>query len=123
VSLERPKVLVVDDERELGIALERRLRRQCDVSFVTTARDALTLLANESVDVILCDLMMPDMTGLDLLEEISRTRVEYTSKVVFMTGGVFTPHIRDALRSVKNPRIDKPVDIEALQLLIREVMA
>lgn len=123
MSLERPKVLVVDDEAELGLALQRRLRRTCDIVFVTSARDAKAKLAADSFDVVLCDLMMPETTGLQLHAELSASHPEVARKMIFMSGGVFTTGMRDALEKVDNVRVDKPIDMATLMTVMKDLIA
>ncbi|MDB4980922.1 MAG: Sensory box histidine kinase/response regulator, partial [Myxococcales bacterium] len=90
-----------------------------DVVVDACGRDALNRLETDTkFDVILCDLMMGDMTGMDLHAALSRRSDELAGRVVFMTGGVFTDHARDFLASVPNTCIEKPFDLVALRLLI-----
>ena len=68
-------MLVVDDEPALTRVLDRALSKHHDVDAVTSARDALARIeAGERFDVIVSDLMMPEMTGMALYEEIRRSR-------------------------------------------------
>jgi len=90
---------------------------------VERAADALTrVLAGEAFDIILCDIMMPEMTGMDFHRELIRLRPEIAERVVFMSGGVFTPGVRSFLEEIPNRRIDKPLDIDALRRLIQEAL-
>jgi CheY-like chemotaxis protein len=68
------------------------------------------LVAGERFDVILSDLMMPQMTGMDLFGELARRVPEAVPRVVFLTGGAFTPRARDFLEQVPNNRLEKPID-------------
>jgi CheY-like chemotaxis protein len=94
-----------------------------DATAVTRATEALIRLPNdEPYDVILCDLMMPEMTGMDLHAELSRVAPEQARRIVFMTGGAFTDRARQFLEQVENERIEKPIDLGALKALIQEMM-
>jgi len=67
----RERVLVIDDEPMIGVMIRRLLAAHCDVLPLTSPREALRRIgAQERFDAILCDLMMPDMTGLDLHGEL-----------------------------------------------------
>jgi DNA-binding NtrC family response regulator len=66
------RVLVVDDEVEVGRALGRLLRRQFDVELARNAEEALSKLDAAPFDVVLCDFRMPGMNGADLLREVKR---------------------------------------------------
>jgi CheY-like chemotaxis protein len=115
-------VLVVEDEAALGRVLPRLLFPH-QVTVVERAADALTrVLAGEAFDIILCDIMMPEMTGMDFHRELIRLRPEIAERVVFMSGGVFTPGVRSFLEEIPNRRIDKPLDIDALRRLIQEAL-
>jgi PAS domain S-box-containing protein len=104
----RARILVVDDDAMLGRALARMLKEH-DVTVLTDARDARDRLARDpSFDLILCDLMMPEMTGMELHAELARTAPELASRMVFITGGSFTPAATDFLDRIPNERIDKP---------------
>jgi two-component system cell cycle sensor histidine kinase/response regulator CckA len=116
----RAKVLIVDDEPMIGNALKRVLGRANDVTTVTAARVALGILcADDTYDVILCDVMMPEMSGVELYEELGKLRPHYTERVVFVTGGAFTPHAHAFLDRVPNERLEKPVDTQRLHALVQ----
>jgi len=63
----------------------------------------------ERFDVIVSDLMMPEMTGMALYDEVQRVAADQAERMVFMTGGAFTAAAREFLERVENPRIDKPI--------------
>jgi CheY-like chemotaxis protein len=110
----RQRVLVVDDEVVIGNVV-RRILRDYDVVHVTAAAQAVELLARESFDVILCDVMLPGMSGIDLFEAVSRAEPELLRRFIFVTGGAFTQRARDFLASVPNVRIDKPFEASAIR--------
>jgi CheY-like chemotaxis protein len=70
--------------------------------------------------VILCDLMMPDMTGMDLHAELARKLPEQATRMIFLTGGAFTPRAREFLDEVPNQRLEKPCDLGKLLALIND---
>ncbi len=111
----RGRILVVDDEPQMVSALRRVLSLRHEVFTATTGRDALARLnAVGEVDVILCDLMMPELTGMDVYRSLSQTTPVLASRVVFLTGGAFTQSAREFLSRVPNDRLQKPFDVEAL---------
>ena len=90
-----------------------------EVVVADCGRDALTRLAtDQAFDVILCDLMMGDMTGMDLYAELRRRSLALAARIVFMTGGVFTDGARDFLVGVSNVCIEKPFDLVALRAMV-----
>jgi len=119
----RGRVLVVDDEPLVGRAVTRVLAPRHEVVAVTSARDALDRLeADARFDVVLCDLMMPEMTGMDLHAELSRRAPSLARRMVFLTGGAFTARAREFLDGVKNARVEKPFDPEGLRGLVTSLL-
>ena len=117
----RARILVVDDEPDVGAALELALEPEHEVRSVQEARGALAALtAGDRFDLIFCDLMMPGMSGTDLFREISRLFPDQAERMVFITGGAFTPSSREFLSSVANPCLEKPFRIDQLQATIGE---
>ncbi|EPX58535.1 putative sensory box histidine kinase/response regulator [Cystobacter fuscus DSM 2262] len=119
----RGRVLVIDDEPLLCSALERILRPHHDVVFTTLAAEVLPRLeAGERFDLILCDLMMPRMNGMDFHAALHRLRPELTGRVIFLTGGAFTPQAKAFLERVPNRRVEKPFNARTLLEITREVL-
>ncbi len=83
---------------------------------MTDAKQALERIsAGERYDVILCDLLMPVMTGMDLYAEVVRAAPKLAGRIVFMTGGAFTSRARAFLASVANQCLEKPLDMSKLR--------
>ncbi|HWL87148.1 MAG TPA: ATP-binding protein, partial [Polyangiaceae bacterium] len=120
----RGHILIVDDEPLVCSSLQRSLKRDYEVTTVQSARAALDLItAGEPFDLILCDLMMPEMSGMDLYEELSRSFPSHCTKLVFFTGGASTAGAREFLDRVPNPRLEKPADIARIRELVRDRIA
>jgi PAS domain S-box-containing protein len=115
------RVLVVDDEPEVGDALTRMLGGEHTVIVATRGAHALKQLASESFDVIFCDLMMPDMTGMDFYARLLREMPSIAERVVFMTGGTFGSGVEEFLASVDNPRIEKPFDRKLVMRIVESL--
>ena len=114
----RRKILIVDDQPMLAKAI-RRMLADHDVTTVESARDALAKFeAGERYDVILCDVMMPELSGMDLHERVAPIAPEQQRKFVFMTGGAFTKQAADFFDRIENPTIEKPFDRAALFAII-----
>ena len=115
------RVLVVDDESMIGRAIHRMLSPHYDVTVVTRARDALSRIhGGARFDVILCDLLMPEMTGMDLHDELVLTAPDQAAAMVFVTGGAFTPRAREFLAEMASRCIEKPFDTAALRAAVAE---
>jgi PAS domain S-box-containing protein len=113
------KVLIVDDEYMLGRVLGRTLGGEHQVTIVTRAQEALKKIsAGERFDAILCDLMMPEMSGMEFYNEVSQVASDQARQIIFMTGGAFTPRARAFLEEVPNARLQKPFELTTLKNLI-----
>lgn len=118
--MKRGRVLVVDDELQVARAMCRMLRDH-DTDTESTATAALERLrGGATYDVIFCDLMMPQMSGMDLFRELARIRPDQSERVVFMTGGVVDPTVRAFLDEAANATIEKPFDGPTLRKLVDE---
>ncbi len=107
----RGRILVIDDEPVIA-TMARRALASHEVYVVTSGRDALELCRAQHFDVIICDLLMPDVTGMDLYENLRRQGQGVEERIVFMTAGAFTPRARRFLSQVSNPQLEKPFDID-----------
>jgi len=120
----RGRILIVEDEEQVRRALQRLVGRQHEVVAVASGLEGQALLeADRAFDVVLCDLMMPGMTGMDLHAWLATRDPALAARLVFMTGGAFTPRASGYLASVANLRIDKPFDSAALTGLLSELVA
>jgi two-component system, cell cycle sensor histidine kinase and response regulator CckA len=117
----RGRVLVVDDEESMRRALVRLVGRDHDVVTAASGKEGRALLEHDQAfDVILCDLMMPDITGMDLHAWLVAEHAVLARRTVFITGGAFTPKAEAYLASVGNPTVPKPFDAVALKKLLAE---
>jgi len=117
------RVLVVDDEPLVARAVARILSGH-QVQTTTAAREALARLrGGEPFDVVICDLMMPDLTGMDLHDALLAERPEYADRFLLLTGGAFTDRARDFLARTRARVLEKPVDAGALRTAVAEVAA
>jgi PAS domain S-box-containing protein len=123
VAVRRGNILVIDDEEPLAQAIRRFLSNEHEVTAVFSAGAALDLIRRgERYDVIFCDLMMPQITGMELHAELLRSQPEQAANVVFLTGGAFTAAAREFLDEVPNRRLEKPFDLKELRRLVNEVV-
>jgi signal transduction histidine kinase len=119
-SRRRGRILVVDDEEMLGVTIQRALGGEHEVTAVTTAKAAYDLLRGEQqFDLVLCDIMMPQMTGMELYAELLELAPDQAGKFVFMTGGAFSEEAKRFLAEVSNPTIEKPIRISKLRDFVR----
>jgi PAS domain S-box-containing protein len=119
----RGHVLVVDDEPLITKAVRRMLGREHEVDALNSADEALgRIRSGQRFDVILCDLMMPQVTGMDFYAELQHDYPDLAAKMVFLTGGAFTPRAREFLERVQNQRVEKPIDVQSLKALVNDML-
>ena len=111
------RILVVDDEPLVCEGIKRALRNH-DVTVTSSGRDAVALCEETEYDLVLCDVMMPEVSGMDVYSRVRRQRPEVARRFVFMTGGAFTPSARAFLESIDNEQIIKPFSLRDLRILV-----
>jgi CheY-like chemotaxis protein len=119
----RGRVLVIDDEDSLVQAIRRYLSQEHEVDGVTSARTAIEMLTRGMrYDAIVCDLMMPQITGMDVHAAVVKLDPALAERMVFVTGGAFTESAREFLDNIPNQRIEKPFDLKTLRNLINDLV-
>jgi len=120
MTARRGRILAIDDEPLVGVAVRRALAAEHDVVTETSARAALDRLdAGERFDVILCDLMMPEKSGMELHAELARAAPDLAGRIVFLTGGAFTSSASAFLDATPNPLVEKPFETQQLRAVVR----
>ena len=114
------RILVVDDDLNVARALCRRLRGH-QVEVVESGVLAVERCLQLDYDLILCDVMMPNVSGAGVHQRLSALRPEVVPRIVFVTGGIFTPEVTEFMAGVANRVLDKPVDRDALAQLLAAV--
>lgn len=123
-SESRAHILVIDDEPRVAEAIARILCCDHDAEIITRPHEALArITAGEPFDVILCDVMMPEMMGFDLHAAVARVAPEMADRFVFMTGGILTLRAREFLKRVPNACLDKPLDTNRLREILMASLA
>lgn len=119
----RGRILVVDDE-EMVLRAVARILKQHEVICAGSAYEALGFLgAGERFDIIFSDLVTPSMTGIEFYEELLLRHPEAARRVVFLTGGAVNGRLADFLAAVRNPLVEKPFEVEALQNMVQQLLA
>jgi two-component system, NtrC family, sensor kinase len=114
----RGDILVVDDEPLVGRLVVRALGRAHRVMAVTSGHDALAhLAAGERFDLVLCDLTMPEMSGMDLYDRIKALDEAQAARVVFLTGGAVSARAQEFMD--RHPVLEKPFDLRDLEALVK----
>jgi signal transduction histidine kinase len=119
----RARVIVVDDEPALGRVLTRTLEDLHDIESTGSAKDLLSrVVAGERFDVILSDLLMPEMTGMELHAQLRTVAPDQAERMVFLTGGAFTGGAREFLAAIQNAVVEKPLERKDLVAVIAEIL-
>ncbi|HVV83558.1 MAG TPA: response regulator [Kofleriaceae bacterium] len=105
----RRRILVVDDDERVSRSLARMLSAHHDVTVVNSPHEAMALVAGGSFDVLLLDLMMPGMTGMDLYAWLRGAAPALAARTLFLTGGVFTADAQAFVVSMGDRVLQKPV--------------
>ena len=118
----RARILVVDDEPLVASLLGRLLSGEHDVTVATSAVQGLSLVETTTYDAIVCDVMMPVMTGMDFYARLKESSPSLADRIVFITGGAFVPRVAEFLAHVPNPKLDKPLNLKELLATLRAVI-
>ncbi len=120
----RPRVLVIDDEPMLVRVIRGFLVGEADVVVASSGAEGAAIIREDCrFDVVLCDLIMPGISGVALYERLGRKCPDLQRRLVFLTGGAFVERASDFLASVDNPVLEKPPKVEALRDLVRRFAA
>ncbi len=118
----RTKVMIVDDEPHLANTLRMLLADRHDVTATTQSEQAVRLLIDGApVDVIVCDLMMPEPNGIEVFRRVTERRPELKARFIFMTGGAYTGATERFLESNGAPLVLKPFNPVEVEKLIARV--
>tara|TARA_R110002050_G_scaffold300793_1_gene472802 strand:- start:9235 stop:10392 length:1158 start_codon:yes stop_codon:yes gene_type:complete len=115
------KVLVIDDERPIRNSLLEILEyEKLKVTDATNAMEALELIKNTDFDLILCDIKMPGMDGIELLTKIQELKPEIPVIMISGHGNVETAV--DSLKKGAYDFIEKPIDLNRLLVTVRNAL-
>ncbi len=118
----RARVLVIDDDALVAKITARSLAAH-DVVVVNDGKDALArIAAGERFDVVVCDLMMPGMTGMDVHAALMESSPSLARRMIFVTGGAFNESAQSFLDRVPNPRLSKPFRAAELRSAVGDAL-
>jgi two-component system, cell cycle sensor histidine kinase and response regulator CckA len=122
--MSRARILIIDDEPLLGQTLRFAFQDKHDVEVAASGREALERLATDSnFDLVLCDLMMPDVSGEHVYRSVSEHSPGLLPRFVFMTGGAFTERAQEFLAQFNGRQLEKPFNIDEVESLLSELSA
>ncbi len=115
------RLLIIDDEDSMREFLSVLFRDEgYQVTVADSATEARRILATATFDLVLCDILMPDGNGLDLLQEIKAESANIS--VVMMTAYTSTKSAIEAMRHGAYDYVSKPFDVEELKLLLTKAL-
>ncbi|MET0791764.1 MAG: ATP-binding protein [Polyangiaceae bacterium] len=118
----RARVLVIDDEPAILRAF-RRVLFSHDVSVAASGPEAMEKLGEgRPFDVIFCDVMMPEMSGVEVYQRISERHPGQEHRLVFMTGGAFAEPAAHFIEATSNPKLKKPFTGSSLSALVASMV-
>ena len=117
----RPRILVIDDEEIVRISCKKCLIPEgIDVDVAANAREGITLTQTNRYDLVLTDLKMPGIDGMDFLVEMKRNQPD--AKVIMITGYSTVEHAVKALKLGAYNYIEKPFTPDTLIAAVREAL-
>jgi CheY-like chemotaxis protein len=122
-SLKGTKGLVIDDEPSfLYLVSEYLIREGCEIMTATDAKTALTILEDRDFDFVVCDIRMPEMSGIEFYRIIEEKKPSLKNKIVFSTGDILNNTTRAFFELVTNPQVGKPFNFDELKEVIKSVL-
>ncbi|HET9620065.1 MAG TPA: response regulator, partial [Kofleriaceae bacterium] len=114
---------LVDDEPMIAQTMERLLRKDYDITLALCGQDALDHVAGGArFSAIVSDVMMPNMTGIELLEQLRELAPDQGRRMIFLSGGAFTAQTRGQLDQLGAPQLEKPVTAKDLRACVRQMI-
>ena len=116
------KVIIIDDEPFVANALSRLLRsRGFQTEVATDGRVGLKRALGGEFQAILCDLMMPEFSGVDLYHQLEAAAPDLVRRLVFLSGGAFTPRAEEFVQEARRPVLAKPWKVDLVVAAIDEI--
>jgi CheY-like chemotaxis protein/anti-sigma regulatory factor (Ser/Thr protein kinase) len=122
VPRKRPRLLLVDDDELVRVAMRRYLAKAYDVDTAASVGEALAMVSR-AYDAILSDVVMPDGGGQRFYLELLTRDPELSERVIFITGGAFRGDLQEFLQTQSQPVLNKPVRLSELTAAVGRVSA
>jgi DNA-binding response OmpR family regulator/anti-sigma regulatory factor (Ser/Thr protein kinase) len=122
VEGKRPAILIVEDNNDFRIFIEECLNQEYKTYQAANGKDALDILEAEQIDVVISDIMMPVMDGLELCNKIKNNINLSHIPVILLTARTADEHKLEGLREGADEYITKPFNLKILKLRIEKVL-
>lgn len=120
----KARIVVIDDDAAVASMVRNTFAGVHEVMGFLSGREALAYLERVPVvDLILCDLMMPGMSGMDVHASVAARWPDYARRMVFLSGGLSSPQADRFLAMTPVKRIGKPLGSASLQKFVKEFLA
>jgi CheY-like chemotaxis protein len=116
----RAKILLIDDDSSVRESLRRMLAREHDVVACGSGDAGLQALEQQSFDLIVCDLVMPGRSGLDVIDEATRRWPALEGRCILMTGAILDADRQHLFEQLNIAMLQKPIAPQKLEQLLRE---
>ena len=117
----QPLILAVDDDSVIRIHVKSSLKTDYQVVPMGTAKEALSFLGNNDVDLIILDIDMPEISGFEMYEAIKKNSKTKNIPIIFLTG-VEDEEILEKVKSLNEDYIEKPISTDALQTHVKKLL-
>jgi CheY-like chemotaxis protein len=121
-EIPKPKALLIDDEPAISGLMQRSLRKTWDVTIASSAASALDLIKVQPFDVVVCDLMMPEMTGMEFAERLAELNPSLRARTLFLTGGAATVEAETFLARADVRHLTKPLRMADLDTALHGML-
>ncbi|MEK7825627.1 MAG: ATP-binding protein, partial [Nitrospirota bacterium] len=121
-AIKRKKILIIDDEVLQLQLLESTLSKDYDVFRANSSRKAIAIVQKEELDLILCDIKMPGMDGMEFYKWLAKNRPGIENKFLVVTGNIMDERIKSFMKIAGDRVITKPYRIGELTNKIEEYL-
>lgn len=121
---EKARILVIDDEPLIGKLLSRMFVKNYQILTKGSGREAIASFEEgERFDLILCDMFMPRVSGIDLHKWLSSNLPGQADRMIFMTGGAYLTQAARFLEETRSLYIEKPFEMSDISALIQRELS
>lgn len=121
--MEKKTVLIVDDHDDLRLYLKQELKKKYDIMEAGSGQQALDLVAASKPDIIVCDIMMPGMDGIEVLKTLKEDQENARIPVILLTAKQSDEDMMQGLVSGADDYIRKPFSINILKIRLEHLLA
>ena len=119
----RKRILLIDDYAPFAASLRIALSSDHDVEVLCSGAEALARLRDPWFDAVLCDVVMPGISGIELFQRVRAASPHLADRFVFLTAGAISEEATAFLAQTGNPIVYKPFELQALCGTLAELWA